>query len=162
VGTLSYEDALRLGVVGPVARASGVNNDVRKRAPYAAYDKLHFDVVLQKDGDVLSRAKVRLYEILESMKLLHQAIDALPKGDIVLPTRTLIPEGEAISRTEAPRGELVYYLKTNGTQKPERMKWRVPTYMNWEALKVMMPNNSIDDVALIFNSIDPCISCTER
>ena len=162
VGVLGYEDALRLGVVGPVARASGVNNDVRKRSPYAAYDKLSFDVVLQKDGDVLSRAKVRLYEILESMKLLHQALGALPKGDVVLPTRTLIPEGEAISRTEAPRGELVYYLKTNGSQKPERMKWRVPTYMNWEALKVMMPNNSIDDVALIFNSIDPCISCTER
>ena len=162
VGVLGYEDALRLGVVGPVARASGVNNDVRKRSPYAAYDKLSFDVVLQKDGDVLSRAKVRLYEILESMKLLHQALNALPKGDVVLPTRTLIPEGEAISRTEAPRGELVYYLKTNGSKKPERMKWRVPTYMNWEALKVMMPNNSIDDVALIFNSIDPCISCTER
>ncbi|ARU48530.1 hydrogenase large subunit [Sulfurospirillum diekertiae] len=162
VGVLSYEDALRLGVVGPVARASGVNNDVRKRAPYAAYANLHFDVVLQQDGDVLSRAKVRLYEILESMKLLHQALDSMPTGDIVLPTRTLIPEGEAVSRTEAPRGELVYYLKTNGTQKPERMKWRVPTYMNWEALKVMMPNNNIDDVALIFNSIDPCISCTER
>ncbi|MFB1007545.1 MAG: carbon monoxide-induced hydrogenase, partial [Sulfurospirillum sp.] len=162
VGVLRYEDALKLGVVGPVARASGVNNDVRKRAPYAAYDKLSFDVVLQKDGDVLSRAKVRLYEILESMKLLHQALDALPEGDVVLPTRSLIPEGEAISRSEAPRGELVYYLKTNGSQKPERMKWRVPTYMNWEALKVMMPNNSIDDVALIFNSIDPCISCTER
>jgi len=162
VGVLGYEDALRLGVVGPVARASGVNNDVRKRSPYAAYATLHFDVVLQNDGDVLSRAKVRLYEILESMKLLHQSLNAMPTGDVVLPTRTLIPEGEAISRTEAPRGELVYYLKTNGTQKPERMKWRVPTYMNWEALKVMMPNNSIDDVALIFNSIDPCISCTER
>lgn len=162
VGVLGYEDALRLGVVGPVARASGVNNDVRKCAPYAAYATLAFDVVLQKDGDVLSRAKVRLYEILESMKLLHQALSALPEGDVALPTRTLIPEGEATSRTEAPRGELVYYLKTNGTQKPERMKWRVPTYMNWEALKVMMPNNSIEDVALIFNSIDPCISCTER
>jgi len=162
VGILGYEDALRLGVVGPVARASGVNNDVRKRAPYAAYANLNFDVVLQQDGDVLSRAKVRLYEILESTKLLQQALVAMPTGDVVLPNRTLIPEGEAVSRTEAPRGELVYYLKTNGTQKPERMKWRVPTYMNWEALKVMMPNNNIDDVALIFNSIDPCISCTER
>lgn len=162
VGVLSHEDALKLGVVGPVARASGVNNDVRKRAPYAAYDKLDFDVVLQKDGDVLSRAKVRLYEILESMKLLHQALDALPQGDVSLHVKTLLPEGEATSRSEAPRGELVYYLKSNGTQKPERMKWRVPTYMNWEALKVMMPHNNIEDVALIFNSIDPCISCTER
>lgn len=162
VGYLSREDALRLGVVGPVARASGVNNDVRKKAPYAAYAKLGFDVVLKNGGDVLSRALVRLYEILESMKLLHQAIDALPEGDVTLSIKTLLPEGEATSRSEAPRGELVYYLKSNGTRKPERMKWRVPTYMNWEALKVMMPNNSIEDVALIFNSIDPCISCTER
>ena len=84
------------------------------------------------------------------------------EGHVVLPTRSLIPHREVIPLSEAPRGELVYYLKTNGSQKPERMKWRVPTYMNWEALKVMMPNNSIDDVALIFNSIDPCISCTER
>lgn len=162
VGVLSHEEALKLGVVGPVARASGVNNDVRKRAPYAAYAKLSFDVILKQDGDVLSRALVRLYEILESMKLLVQAFDNLPKGDIALPNRTAVPEGEAVSRTEAPRGELVYYLKTNGSTKPERMKWRVPSYMNWEALKVMMPGNSIDDVALIFNSIDPCISCSER
>jgi len=162
VGILSHEDALKLGVVGPVARASGVNNDVRKRAPYAAYAKLAFDVILKQDGDVLSRALVRLYEILESMKLLTQALTKLPLGEITLPNHTTIPEGEAVSRTEAPRGELVYYLKTNGSSKPERMKWRVPSYMNWEALKVMMPNNSIDDVALIFNSIDPCISCSER
>lgn len=162
VGVLGYEDALKLGVVGPVARASGIYNDVRKRAPYAAYEKLDFDVVLKKDGDVLSRALVRLYEILESMKLVHQSINALPEGEVSLSTKTVIPEGEATSRTEAPRGELVYYLKSNGTRKPERMKWRVPTYMNWEALKVMMPNNAIEDVALIFNSIDPCISCTER
>lgn len=162
VGVLSYEDALKLGVVGPVARASGVNNDVRKRSPYAAYGALDFTVVLKQEGDVLSRALVRLYEILESMNLLHQSLDALPCGEIALHVKTVLPEGEATSRTEAPRGELVYYLKSNGTRKPERMKWRVPTYMNWEALKVMMPNNAIEDVALIFNSIDPCISCTER
>ncbi len=162
VGVLSYENALNLGVVGPVARASGVNNDVRKRSPYAAYENLSFDVVLKNDGDVLSRALVRLYEILESTKLLRQALKFLPKGDVAVTFKTVVPEGEATSRTEAPRGELVYYLKSNGTRKPERMKWRVPTYMNWEALKVMMPNNAIEDVALIFNSIDPCISCTER
>ena len=162
VGVLSYENALNLGVVGPVARASGVNNDVRKRSPYAAYENLSFDVVLKNDGDVLSRALVRLYEILESTKLLRQALALLPKGDVAVTFKTVVPEGEATSRTEAPRGELVYYLKSNGTRKPERMKWRVPTYMNWEALKVMMPNNAIEDVALIFNSIDPCISCTER
>jgi len=162
VGVLSHDEALKLGIVGPVARASGVNNDVRKRSPYAAYAKLSFDVILKQDGDVLSRALVRLYEILESMKLLTQALTQLPLGIITFPNHTTVPAGEAVSRTEAPRGELVYYLKTNGSMTPERMKWRVPSYMNWEALKVMMPGNHIDDVALIFNSIDPCISCSER
>ena len=96
------------------------------------------------------------------MKLIKQALKHLPHGSVALKFNAMIPEGEAMSRTEAPRGELVYYLKTNGSKKPERMKWRVPSYMNWEALKVMMPNNSIDDIAIIFNSIDPCISCSER
>ena len=162
VGVLPYEDALKLGVVGPVARASGVDNDVRKHAPYAAYASLDFKVILKQDGDVLSRALVRLYEIVESIALVRQVLNALPQGEIALHVKTMVPEGEAVSRSEAPRGELVYYLKSNGTRKPERMKWRVPTYMNWEALKIMMPNNTIEDVALIFNSIDPCISCTER
>lgn len=162
LGILSRKDALILGVVGPVARGSGVNNDVRKASPYAAYAQLDFDVVLQTGGDVYARALVRLYEVLESMKMLTQAMNQLPSGDVALPSHTSIPEGVALSRSEAPRGELVYYLKTNGNKTPQRMKWRVPTYMNWEALKVMMPNNSIEDVALIFNSIDPCVSCSER
>lgn len=162
VGVLPHVDALRLGVVGPVARASGINNDIRKLSPYAAYGKLGFNVVLREDGDVYSRAMVRLYETLESIKLIELSIENLPIGNIVFPTKPLIPEGETVTRSEAPRGELMYYLKTNGGKSPQRMKWRVPTYLNWEALKVMMKDNSIDDIALIFNSIDPCISCTER
>ena len=162
VGVLPKEDALALGIVGPVARASGINNDVRKKSPYAAYGKLGFNVILREDGDVYSRAMVRLYEILESIKLITLSIESLPIGNIVFPTKPLIPAGETVTRTEAPRGELVYYLKTDGGKSPQRMKWRVPTYMNWEALKIMMKDNKIEDVALIFNSIDPCISCTER
>lgn len=162
VGVLPNDAARELGVVGPVARASGINNDVRKASPYAAYDRLNFNVVLKTDGDVLSRALVRLGEILESMSILQQALGSLPQGEVALAHKSAVPEGETIARSEAPRGELMYYLKTNGSAKPERMKWRVPTYMNWEALKVMMPGNAIEDVAIIFNSIDPCISCTER
>lgn len=162
IGVLPKDDAKNLGVVGPVARASGINNDIRKIAPYAAYGKLGFNVILKEDGDVYSRALVRLYETLESIKLVELSIENLPIGNVTLPSKPSIPAGETISRTEAPRGELMYYLKTDGGKKPQRMKWRVPTYLNWEALKVMMPNNKIEDVALIFNSIDPCISCTER
>lgn len=73
-----------------------------------------------------------------------------------------VPAGEAVAKTEAPHGELIYYLRTNGTDMPERMKWRVPSYPNWDALHVMMRENTVADVALIVNSIDSCISCTER
>lgn len=162
IGVLSKEDAQKLGVVGPVARASGVNNDVRKKSPYSVYERLQFDVVLRENGDVYSRAMVRLYEILQSIKLIDSALQDLPQGDVVVAKRPSIPEGETISRTEAPRGELMYYLKTNGGKSPQRMRWRVPTYMNWEALKIMLKDNAIEDIAVIFNSIDPCISCTER
>jgi len=162
VGVLSYEDALALGVTGPVARGSGVNNDIRAIAPYAAYDELKPNIILRDSCDVYARMMVRWGEVRESIKLVKQAITNLPEGVIVTQKRPHIPEGEAVTRSEAPRGELIYYLKTDGGQKPKRMRWRVPTYMNWEALKVMIPRNKLADVALIFNSIDPCISCTER
>lgn len=162
IGVLPKDEALSLGVVGPVARACGINNDVRKISPYAAYDKLFFNVILKNDGDVYARAMVRLYEVQESIKLVESCLNNLPLGNVVLPSKPLIPAGETVTRTEAPRGELMYYLKTNGGKSPQRMKWRVPSYMNWEALKIMLKDSSIDDIAIIFNSIDPCISCSER
>jgi len=162
VGVLSYENAVELGVTGPVARGSGVNNDIRVLAPYAAYSELKPNVVLRNDGDVYSRMMVRWDEVKDSIRLVKQAVTNLPEGRVVMQKRPHIPAGETVTRTEAPRGELIYYLKTDGGQKPKRMRWRVPTYMNWEALKVMIPENKLSDVAVIFNSIDPCISCTER
>ncbi len=162
VGVLPKEDAIRLGVAGPTARGSGVNNDVRLKAPYAAYDELKPEFIIEEGGDVYSRMRVRWREVKDSIRLLREALNNLPEGPIVTQKRPHIPAGEAVTRSEAPRGELIYYLKTNGSQKPERMRWRVPTYMNWEALRVMIPGNKLSDVAVIFNSIDPCISCTER
>jgi len=162
VGVLPKEDALRLGVTGPTARGSGVNNDVRVAAPYSAYGELKVNVCLEDGGDVYARMRVRWREVKESIRLVRKAVNNLPQGFVVTQKRPHIPAGEAVTRTEAPRGELIYYLKTDGSQKPLRMRWRVPTYMNWEALRVMIPGNKLTDVAVIFNSIDPCISCTER
>ncbi len=162
VGVLPYEDALNLGVTGPTARGSGVMNDVRVKAPYAVYNEIKPKIIIEKDGDVYSRTKVRWREVKDSIRMIKEAVRNLPEGELVIQKRPHIPAGEAVSRTEAPRGELIYYLKANGSQKPERMRWRVPTYMNWEALRVMIPGNKLTDVAVIFNSIDPCISCTER
>jgi Ni,Fe-hydrogenase III large subunit len=162
VGVLAKSDAIELGLVGPVARGSGVAYDVRKKAPYAAYDQLEFDVVTGVDGDIWSRAIVRIREAQIALDLIRQCLQKMPEGPICASTLPEIPAGEAIAKSEAPRGELIYYLKTNGTDRPARIKWRVPSYMNWSALSLMMCGNKIGDIPLIVNSIDPCISCTER
>lgn len=161
VGVIGAEDAMKYGLVGPVARGSGVAMDVRRDAPYAAYNELDFKVITEPGGDVHSRAMVRLREVGESVNLIRQIIANLPSG----PCNAKLPhirEGEAVARSEAPRGELFYYLRTDGSDVPLRLKWRVPSYMNWEALEVMMKDCTVADVSLIVNSIDPCVSCTER
>jgi len=162
VGVLPKEAAIQYGVVGPVARGSGIDYDVRKKSPYAAYDRLKFDVPVENGCDVRARVIVRLREIFEAIKIIEQCLKELPDGSICIDYLPEIPAGEAVAKSEAPRGELIYYLRTNGTDTPERLKWRVPTYVNWEALHVMMPGNKVSDIPLIVNSIDPCISCTER
>ena len=161
VGVLSREDAWTLGVVGPVARGSGLDIDVRKNTPYLVYPDLYFDIVKEQDGDVWSRAMVRVREVFESIRLLRQCLDKLPEGPLAVHMER-IPESESVARSEAPRGELIYYLQTNGTDTPARLKWRVPSYMNWEALTVMMKDCQLADIPVIVNSIDPCVSCTER
>ncbi|SHF59610.1 nickel-dependent hydrogenase large subunit [Desulforamulus putei] len=162
VGILPKEEAIRYGVVGPVARGSGVNNDVRVKSPYAAYDKIKVNVNVETGCDVRARAIVRLRDIQEAINIIQQCLKKLPDGPTCIDYLPEIPAGEAVAKSEAPRGELIYYLRTNGSDMPERLKWRVPTYMNWEALNVMMPGNKVSDIPLIITSIDPCISCTER
>lgn len=162
VGVLPYDKAVEYGVVGPVARASGVAYDVRVVNPYAAYDKVKVNAITQKNGDVYSRLLVRIGEVVESIRVVEQLIKDMPEGPTCFPNIPDIPAGEAIAKSEAPRGELIYYARTNGTPIPERLKWRVPTYPNWGALSVMMPGCKIADVPVIVGSIDPCISCTER
>lgn len=161
IGLLPKEDAIRLGVVGPVARGSGVMNDVRKESPYAAYPELEFNSVIKHECDIHARTQVRLDEIFESFGLIRQVCRNIPEGPLSVKMNP-IPVAQACARSEAPRGEVFYYIRTNGTEIPERLKWRVPSYMNWEALGVMMRDCAVADVALITNSIDPCVSCTER
>ena len=162
VGVIAKDEAIAVGCVGPVARAAGIDYDVRVVAPYAAYDKLKVPVPVMKDGDVWSRAMVRLYEVAHSIQILRECLKDLPGGAINLGERPDIPAGRAVAKCEAPRGELIYYLKTNGEEIPERVKWRVPSFMNWDALHFMFKGAKIADIAIIVNSIDPCVSCTER
>ena len=162
VGVLTTEQALACGVVGPVARGSGIAYDVRHVAPYAAYPSLEVASRVLPDGDVWSRAMVRLYEARDAVDIVRQALALLPEGPVNLDDRPDIPPGQAVAKVEAPRGELLYYLKTNEGSSPERVKWRVPTFMNWDALRFMLAEAKVADIAIVVNSIDPCISCTER
>ncbi len=167
VGVLSKEDGLEIGVTGPVARGSGINNDVRVAAPYGLYAyrpelQPNVSLSLREEGDVHARAMARFGDILEAVRIIRDVVADMPEGDTYVDKRPHIPAGEAVVRTEAPRGELIYYLKTDGSQKPVRMRWKVPTFTNWEALKVMILGDKVDNVTMILNSIDPCISCTDR
>ncbi|MHC1714978.1 MAG: nickel-dependent hydrogenase large subunit [Acidaminococcaceae bacterium] len=162
VGVLTKEQAIKYGVIGPVARGSGVPYDVRVDNPYAAYDKIKVNPVVEQNGDVYSRLLVRIGEVFESIRIVEELLRTLPDGPTEYPYIPDISVGEAIAKSEAPRGELIYYVRSNGTDIPERIKWRVPTYQNWGALDVMMPGCKIADIPVIVGSIDPCISCTER
>jgi Ni,Fe-hydrogenase III large subunit len=162
VGVLAKDQAVACAVVGPVGRACGLAYDVRTAAPYAAYDRLNVAVPTLADGDVWSRAMIRLTEIGASIALIRQCLNDLPDGPVRLADRPDIPAGRAMGKCEAPRGELVYFLKTNGADEPERVKWRVPSFPNWDALHFMLKGAKVADIAIIVNSIDPCVSCTER
>lgn len=162
VGVLSREDVLRLDAVGPTARASGVKRDVRADDPYAAYDQLSFDVITDEHADVYGRTVVRVKELMESYKIIRQALKDLPAGPITVRAPRKIPAGEAISRYEAPRGEDVHYVKSNGTEKPERVKIRAPTLANVQAVKHMLRDRFLADMPIVVAAIDPCFSCTDR
>jgi formate hydrogenlyase subunit 5 len=162
VGKLSKEDALKLCVVGPVARASGVEIDVRKDDPYEAYDEIPFKVLTRTEGDTYARLMIRLDEITESINIIEYAVDHLPTGPFRVRAPRVVPAGEAVNRVEAPRGELFDYVKSNGTAYPERVKVRTPTFANLPSFLVTAIGGSIADVPANFVSLDPCFSCTDR
>jgi len=162
VGVLSYDDAVRLGAVGPTARASGVERDIRRDDPYAAYGELTFNVITDKHCDVYGRAVVRVCELMESYKMIRQILADLPDGPIAVKAPRKIPAGQALSRYEAPRGEDVHYVKANGTDKPERVKVRAPTLANVQVVAHMLKDGYLADMPIVIAAIDPCFSCTDR
>jgi len=163
VGVLTTEDGYRIGAVGPHARASAMPVDVRKDAPYICYEDFEFDKVTFNTCDVFSRVVVRVLENVESIKIIRQALDMLPKGKINLGTRIpKIPEGEYMVRVEAPRGQLTYKVNTDGGEFNRRVSIHVPTFKNAPTVPVMLKGNSVADAGLIVASIDPCFSCMDR
>jgi formate hydrogenlyase subunit 5 len=162
VGTLTKEDALKLCVVGPVARGSDVSLDARKEEPYEAYGEIPFKLITYNSGDSWARLMVRLDEIVESINIIDYAVDNLPTGPFRVRVPRVVPAGEAVNRVEAPRGELFYYVKSNGTAYPDRVKVRTPTFSNIPAFIKIAEGGNIADVPASFVSLDPCFSCTDR
>jgi NADH-quinone oxidoreductase subunit D len=162
VGYISHEDTVRLGAVGPTARASGVDRDTRRDDPYAAYPEVSFKVVVDNHNDVYGRVLVRVGELLEAYSIIRQLLKNLPDSPIAVKAPRKIPAGEAFSRYEAPRGEDVHYVRGNGTEKPERVKVRAPTLANLQAVSKMLEDNYLADAPIVIAAIDPCFSCTDR
>lgn len=162
VGQLAKEDALNLGTTGPTARASGVDRDVRRDDPYAAYSKIPFNVITDDHCDVFGRVIVRVKELMESYNMARTILANMPDGAIRVKAPVKIPAGEAFSRYEAPRGEDVHYVKSNGTGYPERVKVRAPTLANLAAIKKMLEGQYLADAPITIAAIDPCFSCADR
>ena len=160
VGVLTAEDALKLGAVGPMLRASGAAYDLRTTG-YAGYGQLEFEPVAEKDGDSMARCRVRIREVFQSIDLIRQAAGKLQPGPVEVPVKGN-PDGEAMARLEQPRGEVIYYVKANGTKMLDRMRVRTPTFANVPALVHVLKGSDLADVPILILTIDPCISCTER
>jgi Ni,Fe-hydrogenase III large subunit len=159
-GVLSRKDAYELGAVGPMARASGLALDTRKRG-YIAYGDLDFEPVVETSGDCYARAVVRIREIFQSVDLIRQLAAKIPAGELnVKPVGN--PSGESFIRVEQPRGEVVYYVRANGTKFLERFRVRTPTFANVAPMIHLMKGSTLADVPNLVLTIDPCISCTER
>jgi len=164
IGILSHEKAVSCGVVGPTARASGVPQDLRRDAPYAAYSEMKFNVPVEEAGDVRARLLVRALEMIESCSILHQALAKMPTGPIHTgDAKIAFSAGTAVSRVEAPRGEVVYSVAwKENSRNPARVHVRTPTYVTMPAIRWMVVGSRLADTPLIQASIDPCYSCTDR
>ncbi len=161
VGVLTHKQAIDWGTVGPTARASGVNIDVRRDDPYGVYDRVSWNVILQKEGDVFAKTIVRILELYESISIIRQCLKKMPAGAIDADIKD-IPAGEGIGRVEAPRGECFHYIRSDGTNRPLRHKIRAPSYMNVASNKVAAIGQTISDTTITLAAVDPCYCCTER
>jgi Ni,Fe-hydrogenase III large subunit len=162
VGYLTPAQVRRYCAVGPVARASGVDVDVRQDAPYAAYDRLPLHVITRQEGDVWARTLVRALETIESLHLCRQLLAGLPGGPTKVRAPRRVPPGEVVSRAEAPRGELIYYMRSDGSDRPARVKIRTPTLTALITLPDQLRGVHTADVSVVLSGVDLCIACADR
>jgi NADH-quinone oxidoreductase subunit D len=189
VGVITTEECLALGTTGPILRSTGYAWDLRRDLPYLAYDEVEFDVVVGTYGDCFDRYAIRLNEIRESIRIIHQVLDKMPLGDyriqdkkVTPPPRARIdesmealihhfkiftegfkvPEGEAYVAVESPRGELGCYIVSDGSSKPYRMHIRGPSFVNLQTLPHMMRGGLLADAVAIISSVDPIMGEVDR
>ena len=189
VGTITASEAMALGCTGPILRATGIAWDLRRAMPYLAYEQLDFDVIVGSYGDAFDRYAVRLAELRESIKLVHQILDALPQGDYRVQDRKVtppprarldesmealihhfkiftegfkVPEGEVYVAIESPRGEIGCYIVSDGGPKPYRIHMRAPSFVNLQALPHMMRGGLIADAVAVISSVDPVLGDVDR
>ena len=189
VGVITADEALALGTSGPILRSTGVAWDLRRDQPYLHYDKVEFDVIVGSYGDAFDRYAIRINEIRESIRIVHQVLDAMPLGDyriqnkkVTPPPRARIdesmealihhfkiftegfkvPEGEVYSAIESPRGEIGCYIVSDGGPKPYRIHMRAPSFVNIQALPHMMRGGLVADAVAVISSIDPVLGEVDR
>lgn len=165
VGVLSSEDAVAWGATGPVARGSGVTFDIRKDDPYSVYPRFDFEIPVGENGDCFDRARVRVFEVVESCRIIEQALDQIEPGPIHAEgfPRLLTPrEGDAYDHIESARGSLGVYIVSDGSPRPYRVKFRSPAFANLQLLKLLAPNHTVSDLVVILGSLDPVFGEVDR
>ena len=154
--------------MGPLLRASGVDFDLRRDAPYSAYEDFEFKVPVETDGDCFARYRVRMVEFRESIRIVRQALDGLPEGPISsrpgvkAVAQVRVPKGETYTRVEGPRGEVGCFLVGDGGPRPYRMKWRGASFSNLSVLPHIIPGHTVADVVAIMGSVDPVFGEVDR
>ena len=163
IGVLTPEDIRNYCAVGPLARASGINIDTRRDAPYAAYGMVDWKVQTYEGGDIFAKTVVRILEMRQSISIIEQCLERLKteKGPFAISVNE-IPVGEGIGRHEAPRGECFHYVKSDKTNRPVRHKVRAPSYVNVATNQKAVVGYHISDALLVLAAVDPCYCCTER
>ncbi len=151
------------GLVGPVARAAGVDIDCRRDHPYAAYDRVDFNVITADGGDVWSRVVVRAREVFESIRIIRQCLEKMEPGPLQAEIQDELPAARmGMSSIEAPRGESHHFVITGENNRPRRWRVRAPTYQNLQGIPAMIKDQQLADMTITLGSIDPCFSCTDR
>ena len=164
VGVLTAQQAIDLGVTGPPLRASGVQWDLRKAMPYAAYDQYQFDIPTGKNGDTYDRYLVRMEELRQSIRICLQAVENIPTGPIMARIGKVLkpPPGEVYHSIEAPKGEIGYYVVSDGTTQPYRVRVRPPSFINLQAFDTMVRGHLVADVVAIIGTLDIVLGEVDR